>query len=105
VAFAVGHTLLYRSVAAAWPDRYLARLWGLALVLWFGFALFFEFLGPFNLLHEPFRVQRWELLFWALSYTPEAAVIVALTHQEPGSRSIWPLAIFKQIGGEAGGPN
>lgn len=78
VAFAIGHALLYRSIAAAWPDRYAARLWRLALTLWFVSALFFEFLGPFNLLHEPFQVQKWELLFWALSCTAEAAVIVIL---------------------------
>jgi hypothetical protein len=78
VAFAVGHALLYRSVAAAWPDRVVARLWRLALTLWFLSTLFFEFLGPFNVLHEPLRVQVWELLFWALSCTAEAAVIVVL---------------------------
>jgi hypothetical protein len=78
LAFAIGHTLLYRSIAAAWPDRLVAHLWRLALTLWFLSALFFEFLAPFNLLHEPLRVQVWELLFWALACTAEAAVIVAL---------------------------
>ena len=78
VAFAVGHALLYRSVAAAWPERFVAQWWRLAFTLWF-VCLFFEFLGPFNVLHEPFRVQQWELLFWALSCTAEAAVIITLT--------------------------
>jgi hypothetical protein len=62
-----------------------ARLWRLALTLWFVSTLLFEFLGPFNLLHEHFRVQVWELLFWALSCTVEAAVIVALI---PGGRLV-----------------
>src|SRR5262245_27894843 len=78
VVFAIGHALLYRSVAAAWLARYAAHLWRLTLTLWFVGTLFFEFLAPFNLLHEPFRAQRWELLFWALSCTAEASVIVAL---------------------------
>jgi hypothetical protein len=78
VAFAIGHALLYRSVAPAWPDQVVAQLWRLALTLWFVSALFFEFLAPFNLLHEPLRVQVWELLFWALSCIAEATVIVAL---------------------------
>jgi hypothetical protein len=78
VVFAIGHALLYRSVAAAWPARYGAQLWRLALTVWFVGTLFFEFLAPFNLLHEPFRVQWWELLFWALSCSAEASVIIAL---------------------------
>jgi hypothetical protein len=83
VVFAIGHALLYRSVAAAWPARYSAHLWRLALTVWFVGTLFLEFVGPFNLLHEPFRVQRWELLFWALSCTTEASVIVALMRPKP----------------------
>jgi hypothetical protein len=78
VVFAVGTALLYRSIAAAWPARRVAHVWRLAMTLWVMSALFFEFLGPFNLLHEPFRVQVWELLFWALSCTTEAVVIVGL---------------------------
>jgi hypothetical protein len=81
VVFAVGHALLYRSVASAWPARYGAHVWRLALTVWFVGTLFFEFLGPFNVLHEPFRAQRWELLFWALSCAAEASVIVALGGQ------------------------
>jgi hypothetical protein len=79
VVFAIGHALLYRSVAAAWPARYGAHLWRLTLTVWFVGTLFFEFLAPFNLMHEPFLAQRWELLFWALSCTAEASVIVALS--------------------------
>jgi hypothetical protein len=83
VVFAIGHALLYRSVAAAWPARYGAHLWRLTLTVWFVGTLFFEFLAPFNLMHEPFRAQRWELLFWALSCTAEASVIVALIRPRP----------------------
>ncbi len=107
VVFAMGHALLYRSVAAAWPARYAAHLWRLTLTVWFVGTLFFEFLAPFNLLHEPFRVQQWELLFWALSCTAEASVIVALIPTRPSgpagpaSRSTCNQSTVAGVGGLA----
>jgi hypothetical protein len=38
--------------------------------------LFFEFVGPFNLLGEPLALVALELSFWALAALAEAFVIV-----------------------------
>ena len=76
VIFGVGHALLYRSVASAWPERASARIWRLAAIMWSLSYVFFEFLGPFNLLGEPIGLVALELGFWALAALVEAIVIV-----------------------------
>lgn len=78
VAFGVGHALLYRSVAGAWPGHMTARIWRLAVVMWSLSYLFFEFLGPLNLLGEPPGLVALELSFWALAALVEAAVVVVM---------------------------
>jgi hypothetical protein len=77
VVFAVAHAFVYRGVAAAWPARLEAHAVRLAAIIWMS-AAFAELMGPFNLLHEPFRVQVIELAFWSLSSLAEAFTIVAL---------------------------
>lgn len=78
VAFGILHAVVYRSVASAWPDRLAARIWRLAAIMWTLSYLFFEFLGPFNLLGEPLPLVALELGFWALAAFVEAAVIVII---------------------------
>src|SRR5437867_787741 len=63
--FSISHALLFRSVADAWPEGAAPRIWRLALVGWSLSYLFFEFLGPFNLLGEPLGLVALELCFWA----------------------------------------
>jgi hypothetical protein len=48
--------VLYRSVAAAWPAGIHPRAWRLALVIWLA-AVFSEFIGPFNVLHQPLSLS------------------------------------------------
>ncbi|MGH7607389.1 MAG: hypothetical protein ACREME_08620, partial [Gemmatimonadales bacterium] len=45
VVFGIGHALLFRSVAAAWPKGITARTWRLAALTWGLSYVFFEFLG------------------------------------------------------------
>jgi hypothetical protein len=50
----------------------------LALTIWALSCLFFEFLGPFNLLREPIGLVALELAFWAVMAIAAAAVIVTI---------------------------
>jgi hypothetical protein len=76
--FGVGHALLFRSVAGAWPEGVAARAWRLAAITWTFSYLFFEFFGPFNLLGEPPALVILELAFWAAAATAESIVLVVL---------------------------
>ena len=78
VLFGVGHAVLFRSVAAAWPEGAAPRAWRLAVVIWSLSCVFFEFLGPFNLLGEPLGLVALELGFWAAAALAEATVVVAI---------------------------
>lgn len=78
VLFGIGHAVLFRSVAPAWPDGAVGRAWRLTVVVWSLSYLFFEFLGPFNLLGEPVGLVMLELSFWAAAAFAESLVVVLL---------------------------
>jgi len=78
VLFGVGHSFLFRSVAGQWPAGRLHRTCRLAFVTWGLSYLFFEFLGPFNLLGEPLPLVAMELAFWAVAALAEAATLVSI---------------------------
>jgi len=78
VVLAVGNAFIYRSVAPAWPASTASRVWRLALVIWAMGPVFFEFFGPFNLLHEPPYLTAIELTFWGVAALAEALVVVSL---------------------------
>jgi hypothetical protein len=82
VLFGVGHAVLFRSVQRAWPEGYVARTWRLALVVWTLSCLFFELLGPLNLLAEPLLLVALELTFWMAAAVAEAMIIVGLIRPE-----------------------
>jgi hypothetical protein len=84
VLFAIGHAFLFRSVAKAWPEGAAPRTWRLAVVIWSLSCLFFEFLGPFNLLGEPLGLVALELSFWAVTTLVESAVIVSILERAGG---------------------
>ena len=82
--FGIGYAMLYRSVGHAWPSGFWRRTPRLALTIWWLSCIFFEFLGPFNLLGEPLSLVALELTFWAAMATAAAAVVVAvLTPHSP----------------------
>jgi len=62
----------------AWPAGFVQRTGRLTLTIWALSCLFFEILGPFNLLGEPFGLLALELGFWAVMALAAAAVIVAI---------------------------
>lgn len=76
VLFAIGHAFLYRSVAVAWPKGIANRALRLTVIIWVFSALFFEFMGPFNLLHEPLQLQSLEFIFWAAAALAESFTLV-----------------------------
>ena len=97
VLFAVAYAFLYRSVATAWPDRTTARVARLALVVWIA-AVFSEFMGPFNVLHQPLYLSIVAWAFWAVPAVASAAAIVAVIERPsrnavPGARSDVPRVV------------
>jgi hypothetical protein len=78
LGFGVLHTLVYQSVAPAWPEGVVSRALRFAgILLGVGFA-FFEFWTPFNLFGEPLWLIAVELSFWAVVAGLEAVVIVGI---------------------------
>lgn len=75
VAFGIAYAFLYRSVAAAWPAGIHPRAWRLALVVWLA-SVFSEFMGPFNVLHQPLSLSAVAWGFWAVSAVAEAYALV-----------------------------
>ncbi|MFG1943976.1 hypothetical protein [Nonomuraea sp. NPDC048826] len=73
--FGIGYAFLYRSVAPAWPAGLNRRAGRLGLVVWLG-AVFGEFMGPFNVLHQPWNLSLLAWTFWAVCAFAEAYVIV-----------------------------
>ena len=77
VLFAIAYAFLYRSVGAAWAPGIKARAPRLAALIWLG-AVFSDFMGPFNVLHQPLYLSVLAWTFWAVPALLEAAVIVAV---------------------------
>jgi hypothetical protein len=75
VAFGIAYAFVYRSVAAAWPVGIHPRAWRLALVIWLA-TVFSEFMGPFNVLHQPLSLSVVAWGFWAVSAVAEAYTLV-----------------------------
>jgi hypothetical protein len=75
LVFGVGYAVLFRSVASAWPHGLHQRALRLALIVWLATA-FSEFMGPFNVLHEPITPATLSLGFWAVSALAEAYALV-----------------------------
>jgi hypothetical protein len=57
------------------------------LLTWSLSYLFFEFLGPFNLLGEPAVLVLLELSFWAVASLVEASVVVSILERKGGLAS------------------
>jgi hypothetical protein len=75
VAFGIAYAFVYRSVASAWPAGIHSRAWRLALVIWLA-GVFSEFMGPFNVLHQPLSLSVVAWGFWAVSAVAEAYTLV-----------------------------
>jgi hypothetical protein len=82
VFFGIIYAGVYASVEKAWPSRMRARVVRLA-ALTFVAPVFFEMMGPFNLLHEPTYLQLIEFAFWFLACAAQSLVIVAMLHGKP----------------------
>jgi hypothetical protein len=75
IAFGIGYAFVYRAVASAWPAGLNQRAWRLALIVWIG-TVFAEFMGPFNVLHQPLGVSVVAWAFYAVCALAEAYAIV-----------------------------
>lgn len=78
IVILVGYAFLFNHISVLWPRNYWIRLWRLTLMMWFFSWLFFEFMGPFNLLAEPLPLLALELGFWGICALGASAVIVAM---------------------------
>jgi hypothetical protein len=65
VLFAIAFAFVYRSIAPSWPAGAMSRGWRLALIIWIG-TVFAEFIGPFNVLHQPLPLSIIAWSFWAV---------------------------------------
>jgi hypothetical protein len=72
--FALAYAFVYRSVAPAWPSGVSRRAWRLALLIWLS-TVFSEFMGPFNVLHQPFSLSVIAWAFWAVAAAAAAIAI------------------------------
>jgi hypothetical protein len=86
VAFGIAYALVYRSVAPAWPAGIHRRAWRLALVVWLA-SVFSEFMGPFNVLHQPLQLSVVAWGFWAVSAVAEAYTLVYILDRGRSERT------------------
>jgi hypothetical protein len=85
VFFGIIYAGVYASVEKAWPPGMVARV-GRLTALTFVAPIFFEMMGPFNLLHEPTHLQLIEFAFWLMACAAQSLVIVALHDRKPTLR-------------------
>lgn len=86
VAFGVVYAFLYRSISQGWPAGLSARALRLAAVVWAG-AVFSEFMGPFNVLHQPLYLSVVAWAFWAAPALAEAFAIVTVLERPQRARA------------------
>jgi hypothetical protein len=75
ILFGIGYAFVYRSIAPAWPAGLHSRAWRLGLIVWLG-AVFAEFIGPFNTLHQPLQLSALAWAMWAVCAFAEAYILV-----------------------------
>jgi hypothetical protein len=73
--FGLAYAFVYCSVAPAWPAGVGRRGWRLALIIWLS-TIFSEFMGPFNVPHQPLALSVVAWSFWAVAAFAEAHSIV-----------------------------
>jgi hypothetical protein len=77
MVFAIAFAYLYRWIAATWPGGPTSKSLRLALIIWIG-LVFSDFIGPFNVLHQPIYLSALAWAFWAAPALLEAAAIVTV---------------------------
>jgi hypothetical protein len=77
VIFGVVFAFVYRSVSPAWPTGTRAKATRLAAIIWIA-AVFSEFMGPFNVLHQPLYLSVVAWAFWAVPALAEAFAITTV---------------------------
>jgi hypothetical protein len=98
-----GWAFLFNHVSVLWPEGFWRRTGRLTLVMWFFSFFFFEFQGPFNLLHEPVPLVSLELVFWAICALGAAAVIVVMQPRQRGERTALATGLDLVAASQAGG--
>jgi hypothetical protein len=86
LVFGIAYAFLYRSIGPAWPVGLNRRALRLASVVWLG-TVFAEFMGPFNVLHQPLSLSVVAWAFWAVCSLAEAYVLVFVLDRGTSERS------------------
>lgn len=97
VVFGIGFAFVYRSVSPAWPDGLGRRAVRLGLIVWLT-TVFAEFMGPFNVLHQPLYLSVLAWALWAVCAFAEALTLVLVLDR---GRSPGGAAHVRQGGGGA----
>jgi hypothetical protein len=77
VLFWLACALVSRSVAPSWPRGIVSRGWQLALIVWLA-TVVSEFIGPFNVLHQPLHLSVLAWSFWAGPALAEGPAIASV---------------------------
>jgi hypothetical protein len=80
---------VYRAIAAGWPVGLHRRALRLGFLVWLG-TVFAEFMGPFNVLHQPFSLSVVAWAFWALCSFAQAYVLVFVLDRGTSRRAAAP---------------
>lgn len=86
LVFGIAYAFVYRATAAAWPVGLHRRALRLGVVVWLG-TVFAEFMGSFNVLHQPFSLSVVAWAFWAVCSLAEAYVLVFVLDRGASARA------------------
>jgi hypothetical protein len=86
LVFGIAYAFVYRAIAVGWPVGLHRRALRLGFVVWLG-TVFAEFMGPFNVLHQPFSLSVVAWVFWALCSLAEAYVLVFVLDRGTSERT------------------
>jgi hypothetical protein len=81
----VAFAFVYRSVAPAWPPGITPRALRFFFIVWIA-GVFAEFIGPFNVLHQPLYLSLVGWMFWtAPALLTSFAIAAVLEHPRHAS--------------------
>jgi hypothetical protein len=73
--FGIAYAFVYRSIGPAWEPGVHGRAVRLGLIVWLS-TVFAEFMGPFNVLHQPLALSVLAWAMWAGCAFAEAYALV-----------------------------
>jgi hypothetical protein len=81
VLLGFAYPFVYRSVAASWPPGITPRALRFFFIVWLA-GVFSEFIGPFNVLHQPLYLSVVGWAFWTVPAMLTAFAIAFVLERE-----------------------